>query len=224
MRLRMMAAGACAWLVASAAAGQTASPWSGSLGLTSDSVRRGTTQGQDDIEGIGSLEYTRGSLYAGTAANTAAVGDSDYEVDFYVGYQPTAAGWNWDLNAKRISYFGGSGDIDHWEFYAQGTRSIGPVTIVALVGGSPDYEGAADEAVWANANIAYALTSKLSADVGGGMQDQRGLYDYGWWQAGITYAFTSSVSADLHWYDTNNADALGESGDGQLVAAVSWAF
>lgn len=52
----MMAAGACAWLVASAAAGQTASPGSGSLGLTSDSVRRGTTQGQDDIEGIGSLE------------------------------------------------------------------------------------------------------------------------------------------------------------------------
>lgn len=214
----------CLLVAGEAAQAQTASPWSGSLGLTTDYIRRGTVRGQEDVEATGSLEYTRGSFYAGAAANTAAVGDSDYEVDLYVGYQPTWAGWDWDLNAKRVSYFGGSGDVDHWEFYAQGTRAIGPLTAVALVGGSPDYEGTAEDAVWANANLAWALTPKLSADIGGGFQDQQGAPDYGWWQAGVTYAFTASITGDLHWYETDNAAALGESGDGQLVAAVSWAF
>jgi uncharacterized protein (TIGR02001 family) len=224
MRVLMVTAGACACLVTSAAGAQTPSPWSGSLGLMTDYVRRGSTRGKEEIEATGSLEYTRGAFYAGTAANTAAVGDSDYEVDLYVGYQPTWAGWDMDLNAKCVSYFSSSGDVDHWEFYAQGTRSVGPLTVVALIGGSPDYEGAADEAHWANANLAWALTPKLSADVGGGFQDQKGAPDYGWWQAGITYAFTPSIGGDLHWYDTDNAAALGESGDGQLVAAISWAF
>ena len=51
-----------------------------------------------------------------------------------------------------------------------------------------------------------------------------GAPDYGWWQAGITYALTSAVSADLHWYDTDNAAELGESGDGQAVLALTWSF
>lgn len=211
-------------LLASTAQAQTTPVWSGSLGLTTDYIRRGTVRGQEDIELTASLEHSRGSFYAGAAGNTAAVGDSDYELDLYVGFQPQWVGWDWDLNAKRVTYFGGSGDVDHWEFYVQATRSIGPVTGVFLVGGSPDYEGAAEEAIWANTNLAYALTPKLSADIGGGLQDQTGAPDYAWWQAGVTYAFTSSVSGDLHWYDTDNAAGLGESGEGQLVAAVSWAF
>jgi len=211
-------------LFAGSAQAQAPQGWSGTLGVTTDYVRRGTARGKEDIELTGSLEHARGSFYVGAAANTAALGDTDYEVDLYVGWQPQWVGWDWDLNAKRVSYFGGSGDIDHWEFYAQATRSAGPVTGVFLVGGSPDYEGVADEALWANANVAYALTPKLSADVGGGFQDQRGAPDYAWWQAGVTYAFTSAISGDLHWYDTDNASGLGESGEGQLVAAVSWAF
>ena len=50
--------------VAGAAQAQTPSPWSGSLGLTTDYVRRGSLRGQEDVEATGSLEYTRGSFYA----------------------------------------------------------------------------------------------------------------------------------------------------------------
>lgn len=224
MRVRLMYALAGLSILSGTAHAQAPQGWSGTLGVTTDYVRRGTVRGKEDIELTASLEHARGAFYFGAAANSAALGDTDYEVDLYVGWQPQWAGWDWDLNAKRVSYFGGSGDIDHWEFYAQATRTVGPVTGVFLVGGSPDYEGVADQAHWANMNLAYALTPKLSADVGGGFQDQVGAPDYAWWQAGITYAFSSSVSGDLHWYDTDNAAGLGESGEGQLVAAVSWAF
>ena len=198
--------------------------WTFTLGITTDYVRRGTTRGQDDIEGVATAQWSRGLVYANVAANTAAVGDSDYEVDVSVGLQPTWAGWAWQIAASRISYFGGSGDVDNWQVSAQATRAFGPATVVALVGGSPDYEGAGEEAVWGQTSLAWALTPKLSADAVIGFQDQVGAPDYGWWQAGITYALTSQVSADLHWYDTDNAVALGESGDGQAVLALTWNF
>lgn len=224
MRDRLSLALAGWLLLAGAAEAQTAPAWSGTLGVTTDHVRRGTVRGKDDVELTGSLEHLRGSFYVGAAANTAALGDTDYEVDLYVGWQPQWAGWDWDFNAKRVSYFGGSDDSDHWEFYALATRSIGPVSGTFQVGGSPDYEGAAEEARWASASLAYALTPRLSAEVGGGVQDQVGAPDYGWWQAGVTYAFTPALAGDLHWYETDNAAALGESGEGQLVASLSWAF
>lgn len=220
--------GLLVWATAGAAAAQTPPPtprsWAFTMGLITDYIRRGTVRGQEDVEAVGTAEWSRGNFYLGGAANTAAVGDSDYEVDLYAGYQPQWSGWDWDLNAKRISYFGGSGDVDHWEFYAQATRAIGPVTGVVLVGGSPDYEGAAKAAVWSQASAAWALTPKLTLDAIVGLQDENGGAGYAWWQAGATWAFTPSASGDLHWHDTDAAAVLGSSGEGQLVAAVTWSF
>lgn len=221
--LGLMAALSAAGAAAAQTPASAPGSWAFTLGLTTDYVRRGQTRGQEDIEAVGSAEWSRGDVYVGAAANTAAVGDSDYEVDLFVGYQPQWAGWDWDLNAKRVSYFGGSGDVDHWEFYVQATRSIGPLTGVVLVGGSPDYEGASDTAVWSQASAAWVLTPKFGLETAIGMQDEDNGPDYAWWQAGVTWAFTPSVAGDLHWYDTDAA-ALGESGEGQLAAAVTWGF
>lgn len=48
-------------------------PRSGSLGLTTDYVRRGTVRGQEAVEAVGSIEYTQGYFQAGTADNAEAV-------------------------------------------------------------------------------------------------------------------------------------------------------
>jgi uncharacterized protein (TIGR02001 family) len=200
-------------------------PWSFTLGLTTDYVRNGTLRGQDDIEAAATAQWSpRGDFYAGAAANTAAVGDSDYELNLAAGLQPQWVGWSWNLAVTRVLYFGGSGDVDNWQGSAQASRTFGPATWTFLAGGSPDYEGPGGEAVWGQATLAWALTKRLGLETALGAQDQDGGPDYVWWQAGITWSVTSALSLDLHWYDTDNAAALGTSGDGQAVAALAWSF
>ena len=163
MRRRFAAMGVgFASLTAVSAFAQTPSPatsdWAFTLGVTTDYVRRGTTRGQDDIEGVATVQWNHRPFYANVAANTAAVADSDYEIDVSVGLQPTWAGWAWQIAASRISYLGGSGDVDNWQVSAQATRTFGPATVVTLVGGSPDYEGAGEEAVWGQTSLAWTIT------------------------------------------------------------------
>lgn len=201
-----------------------ADPWAFTLGLTTDYVRHGTLRGQDDIEALASAQWTHGDIYLSAAANTAAVADSDEELDLALGWQKTLGGWNWTLSVMRALYFGGSGDFDSWQINAQAARTTGPVTWTLTAGGSPDYDGPVEAAYWTEAQASYALNKVFAVEAALGAQQQDGAPDYVWWQAGVTVAVTGALSLDLHWYDTDSGSVLGPSGDGQAVAALTFSF
>ena len=115
---------------------------SGNVAVSSDYVFRGVSQTLEDPAISAGVDLTHRRFYAGAWASNVDFGDGDTnaEIDAYVGYRPEAAGFAMDFGV--VGYFYTSqpdgADYDYVELKAAASRAVGPATLGAAVYYSPD--------------------------------------------------------------------------------------
>lgn len=222
MKTALTAAAATA-LFAGAAAAEPVD-WTLTGGIGSDYVKRGVSRLDDGPQVFGGVDADAGLFYAGVWASNADLGGADAEADLYVGARPELAGFQLDLSAARNVFLGepDGGDLDYWDLQAEASREIGPVRGAVLLGWSPDYLGAADEAWWAQAGASVELGRRWTLSAAAG-REESDLSEHVYWNIGTAVALTDRITADVRWWDTDAGD-LGEAYEGRLVASIKAAF
>jgi uncharacterized protein (TIGR02001 family) len=183
------------------------------------------TDGRAALQGGADAAY--GALYAGVwSSNVRFAGDeADVEIDAYAGIRPTVGGVSLDLAALHYGYLGEAAGVrdDYWEFKAAASRGFGGLTLGAAAYYSPDYFARTGEAVYYEANAAYAATPRLSVSGALGRQDVSYAGDYTTWNLGATWAMTAHAAIDVRYWDTG-AHRLGDIYGSRLVATLKGAF
>ena len=203
------------------------SPVSFNVGVASDYVFRGVSQTDEGPQVFGGVDLAIGEMgYAGVWASNVDFGDDTAaEVDFYAGITPTLGPVSADFAAIYYAYVDApsGSDYNYWEFAASGTIPAGPAEIGAAVYYSPEFFGGIGDAFYYEVNAAAPLTDKLSVSGALGRQEFDGGGDYTTWNIGLGVAFNETIGLDLRYHDTDE-DALGDLGEGRLVASLTAAF
>lgn len=196
---------------------------SGSLTLASDYMFRGVSQTSGNPALQGGLDYTNGIFYAGVWGSNVDFGaDETLETDFYAGARPTFGPLSLDFGV--IGYFyPGSTDVAGEYDYVEGkiAASFAPVENLTLGGAlyySPEFFGETGEALYAEANGAYAFSDAFSVSGAYGVQDVDLSGDYETWNLGAAYTVVS-YKFDLRYYDTDISGS-----DGEIVLSLTRSF
>jgi len=200
---------------------------SANVAFTTDYRYRGISQSGNDFAVQGGFDYAMNSgLYIGTWASNVDFGDDTAaEVDFYAGVTPTLGPVSTDFAAIYYAYVDApsGSDYNYWEFAASGTVPAGPAEIGAAIYYSPEFFGGIGDAFYYEVNAAAPLTDMLSLSGALGRQEFDGGGDYTTWNVGLGVAFNETIGLDLRYHDTDE-DALGDIGEGRLVASLTAAF
>ncbi len=203
-------------LLASAAIGATGAAhaegaFSGSVALTTDYVFRGITQTLGSPAVQGSLDYTNDTFYAGVWGSNVDFGiDETVELDAYAGIRPTLGPVSFDFGVLGYFYPGSTdagGELDYWE--GKAAASIAPVdglTLGAALYYSPEFTLETGEALYLEANAAYAFSDAFSVSGAFGTQDVDLAGDYQTWNLGGSYS-VNGFKFDLRYHDTDIAGA-----------------
>ncbi len=225
LKLTLLAAAATVAMGGVAAAQE--SPVSFNVGVASDYVFRGVSQTDEGPQVFGGVDLAIGEMgYAGVWASNVDFGDDTAaEVDFYAGVTPTLGPVSTDFAAIYYAYVDApsGADYNYWEFAASGTVPAGPAEIGAAIYYSPEFFGGVGEAFYYEVNAAAPLTDMLSLSGALGRQELDGGGDYTTWNVGLGVAFNETIGLDLRYHDTDE-DALGDIGEGRLVASLTAAF
>lgn len=198
-----------AWGIAGQSDAQTARPQiSANVAVASDYVFRGVSQTEEGAAVSAGVDLTAGTVYAGAwASNVAFPGDADtgVEVDLYAGVRPEFAGWSWDLGVVGYLYDDPSGaDYDYVEAKVAASRAVGPATVGFAGFWSPDFFGAAeDEAVYVEANAAWAVSDRWTVSGAVGRQSVSSDFDYTTWNFGAAVKLGDTLALDLRYHDTD---------------------
>jgi uncharacterized protein (TIGR02001 family) len=194
---------------------------------TTDYEFRGVSQTDNKAALQGGADAGYGIFYAGVwASNVSFAGDkADTEIDAYVGVKSVLGGVSLDFAALRYGYLGEARGVqdDYWELKAAASRGFDRLTVGAAVFYSPDYFARTGDAVYYEANLAYAQTPKFAVSGALGRQDVSYAGDYTTWNFGAAYAITDHASIDLRYWDTD-AHSLGDIYGSRLVATLQGAF
>lgn len=221
----------------------TASAWQVAFnaGAQSDYVFRGISQTNGHISGFAGADVTyQKDWYVGTWTSNvdfSPSGDShtSQEYDLYGGWRPTLAGINVDLGYIYYGYRHQPQDIrqSYAEGYLRGAHAFGQLTLGGMAAYSPKFPGIAKDALYVEANIAYAISSALSATAAWGHQYEsdatqlanrsRQDFNYTTWNAGISYAINAHTLLDLRYWDTNQ-HAAGDIYQSRAVVAIKATF
>jgi uncharacterized protein (TIGR02001 family) len=211
------------------------------VGAQSDYVFRGISQTNGRPSGFAGADVTyRNQWYVGTWTSNvdfSPSGDThtSQEYDLYGGWRPTLAGINLDLGYIYYGYRDQPRDMreSYAEGYLRATHAFGPLALVGSVYYSPNFPGIAKHALYAEANIAYAITPAWSASAALGRQTESHAtllpngstadFNYTTWNAGVTYAINDHTSLDLRYWDTNT-HASGDIYQSRVVAAIKATF
>lgn len=180
----------------------------GNVAIVSDYVFRGVSQTAEDPAIQGGVDVTSGLFYAGLWASNVDFGTStDAEVDAYVGVKPELAGFTFDLAAIYYGYIDTptGPDVDYWEFKAAASRAFGPLTVGGALYYSPEFTGEVGDALYYEANAAYAINDSWSVSGAVGQQtygDLPSSAEYVTWNLGVSWAFAPHLTADLRYHDT----------------------
>jgi len=199
------------------------------FGASTDYVFRGLSQTDGRGQGFAGVDATYNQFYVGAwTSNVHFSGTSgpDEEVDVYGGWRPEFMGYNLDFGAQYYGYIDQPrhANVDYWEFYAKGTRAIGPFTPGLSVYYSPEFSGKTGDAWYYEANAAYALTRKLSVSGAVGRQTIELAKDYTTWNLGATYALMDHLSLDVRYWDTDEHRVYGDIAKGRVVAQLKATF
>lgn len=210
------------------AVAQDADNFSFSFGGGSDYRSKGASKTQGDPFAYIAAEWqTDNQLFyvAGSAATVRQSIGADTELDVTVGYRPEFAGFSFDVNAMYRWYPDArSGtDDEYWEYTADVSRSIGPVSGRLRVQYSPDNAGGGEEFTWVEGRVGYKINSKLKATAAYGQREQTNALDYSAWNVGVNWAFAGPADLDLRYYDTD-ADEYGKNYEDAFVAAINFNF
>ncbi len=227
MRLQASCAALAAALVTMTAAGAASAQdvdIAYNLAVSSDYVFRGFSQTSEDPAVSGGIDLTSGGFYAGAWASNVDFADStDAEVDLYGGYRTEAGGLALDFGVVSYLYVHEprNAEYDYVELKAAASRAFGPVTGGVAVFYSPDFFGADDEAVYAEANVAFTPADRWTVTAAVGKQFLDVNDDYATWNAGVAYAITDNLIADVRYHD---ADIDGPLSDGRVVGTIKVVF
>lgn len=188
---------------------------------------RGVSQTDDRAALQGGADAAYGLFYAGVwASNVKFAGDkADVEIDTYAGVKPTAGGVSFDFGVIHYGYLGEAPGVqdDYWEFKAAASKVFDKFTLGAAVFYSPDFFARTDDAVYYEANAAYAVTPRLTLSGALGRQDVSYAGDYTTWNLGASYAITDHASLDLRYWDTGE-HSFGDIYGSRLVATLKGVF
>lgn len=210
-------------LAPNAAAAQSIS---GQVGVASQYVGKGAGKSDENPAVSGSIELEVGDFYVSGFASSADISSGAHaEVITAVGYRTTLAGVKFDAQVMNRDLPGSRAGIDknYWEYQVDASRKFGPVSTRFRVNYTPDGFSATQEAWWIELQGTVALDGKTKASAAIADRSADGGAEYVAWNMGVKRALTDAVSADLRWYDTDG-HSLGETYEGRLVAALTYAF
>lgn len=208
----------------------------GSVG--SDYVSRGTSQtfGNPAVTVYAEHQFKNGFYIAGFAANVDfdnkfvedTFGDdgTGLEADAFTGYRGKVGSFDYDAGLAFITYVGTkptpgynpSGNWNMVEAKLAIRHAVGPATVTATVGITPDYFNNYGKSTWTEISGMVPLTKSLTASGGLGHQHffeksetgfPASLSNYTTWNAGLTYSLTPRVSVDVRYFDNATKINLG---------------
>lgn len=196
------------------------------VGVASEYTGKGMGKSDGEPSINGSVEVSSGAFYANVAASTAKLSQgSDAEIVSAVGWRPKAAGYSFDFSVMNRDLPGSRAGIDanYWEYQADASRKLGPVTTRMRINYTPDGFAATREAWWIELQGAVSVGPKTRASAAIADRTADGGAEYAAWNVGVKHKLTDKLSADLRWYDTDS-HSLGDNYDGRLVAALTFAL
>ncbi|MDB5429585.1 MAG: hypothetical protein JWP35_701 [Caulobacter sp.] len=195
-------------------------------GVASDYVFRGVSQTMENPEVFAGVDATAGRFYAGAWASNVDFGDStDAEIDVYAGFKPTLGPVTLDLGVIHYGYVNAPSGAHYgnWEAKLAASVAVGKATLGGAVFYSPDSFGAAEEAVYYEANGSLPVTKAVSISGAVGRQTYDGPGDYTTWNLGATWAFASHFSLDARYIDTDE-HGFGDIYGSRAVATLKATF
>lgn len=192
--------------------------------IASDYAFRGVSQTFEAPAVQAGVDVTHGVFYAGAWASNVDFGDgeTDAEVDLYVGVRPLFAGFNWDLGAVGYLYTGqpDGADYNYAELKAAASRNVGQATLGAAVYYSPDFFGGSeDEATYAEISGSFPVHERVTVSGAVGHQWVSSDLDYVTWNLGAAWQATDHLALDLRYHDTGGHD-FGQTYDSRVVLSV----
>lgn len=198
----------------------------GQVGVASEYMGKGLGKSNGEIAWSGQFEVSQGDFHASVFASTAELSQgSDSEIITTVGWAPEALGFEWDFSVLNRDLPGTAAGIDsnYWEYQADVSRSVGPVSGRVRVNYTPDGFAGTKEAWWVEAQAGYKISGKTRATAALASRRAHGGADYTAWNVGVKQKLTDAVALDVRWYDTDEHD-LGDSYEGRLVGALTFTF
>ena len=196
------------------------------IGVASQYIGKGLGKSAGDPSVNGSVEVSSGAFYASFFATTAKLTQgSDAEIVSVIGWRPEAAGYKFDLSVVNRDLPGTRDGVDanFWEYQADASRKLGPVSTRLRVNYTPDGFAGTKEAWWVELQGTVSVGPKTKASAAIADRTADGGAEYAAWNVGVKHKLTDKLAADLRWYDTDS-HALGENYDGRLVGALTYAF
>lgn len=223
---RLAVASAVIAALSVAGAARAEDGFSGQIGLASEYVGKGQGKSNEEPAVSGSIEYSRSGFYASLFASTAELSQgADSEVLTTVGYRTELAGTGFDFSVINRDLPGTRKGVDanYTEYQVDASRKFGPVSTRFRVNYTADGFSATKEAWWVELQGGVALDGKTRATVAVADRSADGGAEYVAWNIGAKRKLTDALSLDLRWYDTDG-HSYGESYEGRLVAALTYAF
>lgn len=197
-------------LTASKAIGDTSKesgeelPIAANVALTTDYYFRGISQTNNDGAVQGGFDYAHDSgIYAGVWASNVAFGDTNIEVDTYLGYSGEYNELGYDLGWIRYNYNNTDSDSDPDEFYV----GLSYKMVSAGYAYSPDWFGSDEESHYVYLGLDYTLGYEvgLSASVGRSFGDTYEDYEYTDYKIGLNKDLMG-INFDLSYVGNDLSD------------------
>jgi len=191
-----------------------ASPLTGNIGLTSNYIWRGVTQGADEAAISGGIDYAHDSgFYAGTWVSS--LGGGNYEHDLYAGYGFKAGPVDLDAGYISYRYPVGNANADFSEIYINGTFKMlrfGAAYTVDKDAAGPDN----DFYLYIGADFELAKGLNLALLYGDYDFDDPALADYS--------HIHVSLSKDDFTFAIDDNDLAGDIGDTRISVSYTKSF
>lgn len=227
----LAAAGALAMGSAAQAQEEDSGPISLSfnVGAATDYVFRGISQTDENMQVFGGVDATIGSIgYAGVwASNVDFLNGTDAEIDVYGGIKPTLGPLALDIGVIYYGYVDSPDGPEqaYWEGKLAASVPAGPATFGAAVYYSPEFFGETGDATYLEVNGSIPLgSSKFVVSGALGNQWVEVGTDYTTWNVGVGVPITDHVGVDLRYWDTSEADVLGQIAEGRVVLGIKATF
>lgn len=198
------------------------------LGVASDYASRGRSWSHGRPVVFGGLDLQRGDVYAGAwTANVKDVVPTDRskgeELDTYVGWRPSLAGYDLDLAVLRYDFLGTQQSHGYWEASAQFGQTIGPLHGRVGVNVSPDYLGELGRSIYADVVVDYEIRRDWQINAGLGRQTLTRARDYTNWSVGLRRALGQKASIEARYVDSD-AHRLGRDYKARAVVVLKAFF
>lgn len=198
----------------------------GQIAIASEYVGKGLGKSDGNPSISGSIEAESGAFYASAFASTADLSSGAHaEVILTAGYRPEFAGFAFDFSVMNRDLPGANPGYDgnYWEYQADASRKLGPVSTRLRVNYTPDGAGGTQEAWWVELQGGVAIDGKTRVTAAIADRTAEGGADYVAWNAGVKRKLTDNLALDVRWYDTDG-HSFGEAYEGRLVGSLALSF